>query len=263
VTQPFADGEPCLLIDAKGRHYLLDLKSGTTFQYHAGVLSHDAVIGQTEGSRIATSSDARLVALRPRLADYILRMKRGAQVVYPKDIGPIITWGDIGPGMTVVEGGTGSGALAMAIARAVGPGGRVVSVERRQDHAAHAAKVIGRFFGEVPSQLELRSGELTDAIEDVQPDRVVLDVPDPWEIIPAVIEAVAAGGVVVSYLPTVPQVQRLRDTMRDRFVDTTTAEFMMREWAVDGRSVRPEHRMVGHTGFITAGRLVGPRTPDE
>lgn len=255
MTTPFADGDSCLLIDTKGRHYLIELRAGARFQFHAGIVEHDALIGSDEGVRIATSTDARLVAVRPRLADYILRMKRGAQVVYPKDIGPILVWGDIAPGMTVVEGGTGSGALAMAIARAVGPAGRVVSVEIRPDHAAHARKVIGRFFGAIPEQLELRHGELAAVIVEVEPDRIVLDIPAPWEVVPAATKAMVPGGVLVSYLPTVPQVERLRDAMRDRFIDTITIEVLLREWAVDGRSVRPAHRMVGHTGFITSGRL--------
>ena len=247
-----------MLIDAKDRRYLLELRAGTTFQFHAGVVPHDAIIGRPQGIRVSSSSDARLIALRPRLADYILRMKRGAQVVYPKDIGPILVWGDIGPGMTVVEGGTGSGALAMALARAVGPTGRVVSVERREDHAAHARKVIARFFGEVPPQLELRSGEIAEALVEVEPERVVLDIPAPWEVVPAVEKALTPGGVLVSYLPTVPQVERLRDAMRTGFADAASIEVLHREWAVDGRSVRPEHRMVGHTGFLTSGRLVEP-----
>ncbi|MDH3730080.1 MAG: tRNA (adenine-N1)-methyltransferase [Acidimicrobiia bacterium] len=263
MSSPFADGDSCLLIDTKGRQYLIELRAGATFHYHSGVVPHDSIIGTHEGVRLTTSTEARLVALRPRLADYILRMKRGAQVVYPKDIGPIIVWGDIGPGMTVVEAGTGSGALAMALARAVGPAGRVVSVERRSDHAAHARKVISRFFGDIPEQLELRDGEVVDAITDVQPDRIVLDIPAPWEVVTTAEKGLAVGGVLVSYLPTVPQVERLRDAMRERFIDTMTAEFMMREWAVDGRSVRPEHRMVGHTGFITTGRLVDPRNAKQ
>lgn len=263
MNLPFADGESCLLIDAKGRHYLIELRAGTAFQYHSGVVPHDAIIGRDEGARLATSTDAKIVALRPRLADYVLRMKRGAQVVYPKDVGPIIVWGDIGPGMTVVEAGTGSGALAMALARAVGPTGRVVSVERRPDHAAHARNVISRFFGDIPQQLELRAGEVVDAIGDVEPERIVLDIPAPWEVVGTAEKSLAAGGVLVSYLPTVPQVERLRDAMRERFLDTMTMEVMMREWAIDGRSVRPEHRMVGHTGFITAGRLVDPRNAEQ
>jgi tRNA (adenine57-N1/adenine58-N1)-methyltransferase len=259
VTAQFADGDSCLLIDAKGRHYLIELRAGASFQFHAGVVDHDSLIGHNEGVRVATSTDARLVAVRPRLADYILAMKRGAQVVYPKDIGPIIVWGDIGPGMTVVEGGTGSGALAMAMARAVGPHGRVVSVELRPDFAAHARNVISRFFGYIPEQLELRQGDLADAITEVEPDRVVLDVPAPWEVVPVAERSMVPGGILVSYLPTVPQVERLRDAMRDRFIDSVTVEVLLREWAVDGRSVRPAHRMVGHTGFITSGRLVDVR----
>ena len=259
MGESFTEGDVCLLLDSKGRRYLLDLSAGARFQYHAGIVAHDDIIGEAEGTHVRSTTDSRLLALRPRLADYILAMKRGAQVVYPKDIGPIIVWGDIGPGMTVVEGGTGSGALAMALARAVGPEGRVVTVERRSDHARHAAKVMKRFFGVLPPQLEMRDGELIDAVVEVEPDRIVLDIPAPWEVVPAAAKAMTDGGVLVSYLPTVPQIERLREAMRDRFADVMTAEFMMREWAVDGRSVRPAHRMVGHTGFITTGRLVEPR----
>jgi tRNA (adenine57-N1/adenine58-N1)-methyltransferase len=180
-------------------------------------------------------------------------MPRGPQVVYPKDIGPILHWGDIAPGHTVVEAGTGSGALTMALVRAVGPTGRVISVERREDHAEHARRVIRRFFGEWPATLELRSGEVEEAIEGVAPDRLVLDLPEPWHSVPPAATGLADDGVLTAYLPTIPQVQRLRDALRrsGRFAPPTTFEVLHREWAADGRSVRPSHQMVGHTGFIT------------
>jgi tRNA (adenine57-N1/adenine58-N1)-methyltransferase len=134
----FRAGEPALLIDSRGRQFLLKLEEGRTFQFHNGTVPHDEMIGREDGTWIRSSGDARLLLIRPRLADFILKMKRGAQVVYPKDLGPIIVYGDIAPGMTVLEAGTGSGALTLGLARAVGPTGRVVTVERREDHAAHA-----------------------------------------------------------------------------------------------------------------------------
>ena len=195
MTTPFAAGEVCLLVDARGRRYLVDLQEGRTFEYHAGVVAHDDIIGNPDGVAVRTNSGARLIAVRPRLSDYILRMKRGAQVVYPKDIGPILVWGDIAAGMTVLEAGTGSGALTMALARAVGPSGRVVSVERRDDHAAHARKVITRFFGEVPAWVDLRVGDVEEIVEEVAPERLVLDLPEPWSVVEA-----AAGSMAPSTL---------------------------------------------------------------
>lgn len=253
-------GDAVLFVDGKGRHYLTTLEPGGTFHYHVGVVAHDDVIGKPDGVVVWTETanrQGRLVVLRPRLADYILRMKRGAQVVYPKDIGPILVWGDIGPGHTVVEAGTGSGALTMALLRAVGPEGRVVTVERRPDHADHARKVMTRFLGELPENLEMRHGDVEEALADAAPDRVVLDLPEPWHAVVPAAEAMSDGGVFTSYVPTVPQVQQLRDELRasKRYVDTQTFEFLMREWAADGRSVRPEHQMIGHTGFITVSRL--------
>jgi len=272
VTAAFEAGEVCLLLDARSRTYLVDLVAGGRFQYHAGGVEHDDIIGNPPGVVLRTTSAARLVALRPRLADYVLRMKRGPQVIYPKDLGPIIHWGDIGPGMTVVEAGTGSGALTLALLRAVGPTGKVVSVERRPAHARHAVAAITRFLGELPSTLELRDGDVEDMIIDVAPDRVVLDLPEPWHAVEAAAEGLADDGVLTSFLPTVPQVQRIRDALRrtGRFAAPSTFEVLHRDWAADGRSVRPSHQMVGHTGFITiasktlgeAGVTTGPVDDD-
>jgi len=260
VSATFRPGEPCLLIDAKGRRYLLDLEPGRQFQYHAGTLDHDDVIGSPDGTEFRSTGGSRLLALRPRLADYILTMPRGAQVVYPKDIGPILHWGDIGPGATVLEAGTGSGALTMALVRAVGPAGRVVSVERRPDHAAHARRIITRFMGEFPPTLELVEGDVADVVAGVSPDRMVLDLPEPGEVVAAAAGHMSDGGVLSVYLPTVPQVQHLHAALRGtrRFGDATTFEVLLREWKADGRSVRPASQMIGHTGFITIARHTGP-----
>jgi tRNA (adenine57-N1/adenine58-N1)-methyltransferase len=201
-----------------------------------------------------------LLVLRPRLADYILKMKRSAQVVYPKDLGPIIVYADIGPGMTVVEGGTGSGALTLGLSRAVGPGGRVISVEIREDHAAHARKAIERWHGEIPENITLQSGDVADVVAEVAPDRIVLDLPEPWHVLETASGHQPSGGVLCAYLPTVPQVQTTVERARElgTFAEIEVKEFLVRDWNVSGRSVRPKHTMVGHTGFLVFMRKTDP-----
>lgn len=260
AEQPFDKGDHCLLIDGKGRQFLLTLEPGKQFQYHFGSLEHDELIGRPDGSVVRSSLGGKLIALRPRLADYILKMKRGAQVVYPKDLGAILVWGDIGPGMTVLEAGTGSGALTMGLIRAVGSAGTVVSVERREDHAAHARRTLEAFFGDIPATVDLREGDVADFIGEVAPDRLVLDLPEPFAVVEAAAAGLPSGAVWVSYVPTVPQVQQTADELRaaECFYDITHFEIMHREWNVEGRSVRPNHQMVGHTGFITTARKTQP-----
>lgn len=254
--EPFRDGEPCLLNDSRGRQYLVTLASGKTWQSDKGSLPHDVVIGAPEGAIVLTTTEAPLVALRPRLADYVLRMKRGAAVMYPKDTGALITWADIAPGCTVVEAGTGSGALTLALSRAVGDTGLVVSVERREDHAVHARRLIEAFSNGMPTNLDLRIGDVESVIVDVAPHRIVLDLPEPWHSVAPAAEALSGGGVFASYLPTVPQVQTLREALDEAktFTEIDTFEILMRSWTIEGRSVRPDHRMIGHTGFITVAR---------
>jgi tRNA (adenine57-N1/adenine58-N1)-methyltransferase len=248
----FAEGDSALLIDTKGRHFLLRLESGRTFQYHQGTVTHDELIGASDGSWVESSTGSRLLLLRPRLADFILKMKRAAQVVYPKDLGPILVFGDIGPGMTVLEAGTGSGALTLGLSRAVGPAGKVVSVEKRGDHGEHAKKTVARWYGEVPENVELRIGDVVDVIPEVRPDRIVLDLPEPWHAIDVAAESQPSGGLLCAYLPTIPQVQVAVETARETgvFAEIEIKEFFVRDWNVDGRSVRPAHSMIGHTGFL-------------
>ena len=257
----FAAGDACLLFDNKGRRYLLTLRPGSDFQYHHGMLPHDDIIGSEPGTRFASSKGSPLVALRPRLADYVLTMKRGATVVYPKDAAAMVMWGDVGPGMRVVEAGTGSGALTMALLRAVGDTGHVTSVDTRRDHSDRAARLISTFFGGLPDQLTLVVGEVEEELAIRTPDRVLLDLPEPWHSVPIAAEQMRPGGVFTCYLPTVPQVQEVRDAMAatGRFHDVETFEVLQRGWAVEGRSVRPSHRMQGHTGFITVGRVIAPQ----
>jgi tRNA (adenine57-N1/adenine58-N1)-methyltransferase len=256
-------GDPALLIDSKGRHFLLELTPGRVFQYHEGSVAHADLIGQEDGSWVLSSTGAHLLLLRPRLADFVLKMKRGAQVVYPKDLGPILVYADIGPGMTVVEAGSGSGALTIGLSRAVGPQGRVVSVELREDHAAHARKAVGRWYGEVPANVDLRVGDVVEEMRSLAPERIVLDLPEPWHVAEAAAQHQPGGGILAAYLPTVVQVQTLVESARATgvFAEIEVTEVLARDWNVSGRSVRPEHNMVAHTGFLVFMRKTARKPP--
>jgi tRNA (adenine57-N1/adenine58-N1)-methyltransferase catalytic subunit len=258
VTEVFREGEKALLIDQRDRTYLFQLQAQGTYHTHSGTMPHDALIGHPEGTTVTTSKGMVLVAFRPRFADFVLKMPRGAQVVYPKDLGPILTYADIYPGARVLEAGTGSGALTIALSRAAGPRGRVVSFEVRPDHQAQARKNLEAFFGTLPEGLELRAGSLDEVGGSAERfDRAVLDLPDPWQPLPALAEVMEPGSVICAYLPTTVQIQRFALALPDHgFVHIETFETLRRGWHVTQRSVRPDHRMQGHTGFLTVGRRV-------
>lgn len=253
---PFASGERILLIDQRNRHYLVKLHAGGTYHTHSGTLAHDDILGRDEGIRLETSNGMVLTAFRPRFADYALKMKRGAQVVYPKDLGPILTYADVFPGARVLEAGTGSGALTIALLRAVGEPGRVVSYEIRDEHREQAVANLEDFFGALPDTLDLRAGDLREiAGSNERFDRCVLDLPEPWATLESLRDVLEPGGIVCAYLPTTIQVQQLVLAFEPAgFLHIETFEVLRRGWHVTDRSVRPDHRMVGHTGFLTVGR---------
>ncbi len=259
MSTPFESGERVLLIDGRGRRFLVRLQPGSSFHFHGGVVPHDLIIGAGEGSVVASSMGARLLCLRPTMADFILKMPRGAQVIYPKDISAILVFTDIAPGTRILEAGTGSAALTIALCRATGPEGRVVSYELREDFHARARSNLDDFFGKVPSWLELRLGDVREVAGAEGPafDRVVLDLPEPWAVLPEVGGVLAPGGILCSYLPTTNQVQAAVLAMETGgLVEVQTFEILLRTWHVTRESVRPDHRMVAHTGFVTVGRKV-------
>lgn len=255
---PLAAGELVVLTDRKRRRYLVTLEAGAEWHSHAGVVPHDALIGAREGSAIRTNRNMEVVVLRPTREDFVLKMKRGAQVVYPKDQAMILAAADVRPGCTVVEAGAGSGALTLALLAAVGPSGRVISFERRDDHAAVARRNVARFHGGEPDAWELRLGDVVEGLADVRAHRVVLDLLEPWEVVRGAASALPPGGIVLAYTPTVPQVMRFTEALWDdgRFTDVRTTETLVRPWDVDGLAVRPAHRMVAHTAFLTVARRV-------
>jgi tRNA (adenine57-N1/adenine58-N1)-methyltransferase catalytic subunit len=249
-------GEKVLLLDRKGRRYLTTLQEGAQFHFHAGIVDHDALLGRHEGTRVRSTKGAWLTVLRPTASEWTVKAPRGAQVVYPKDQAMIVSLGDICPGATVVEAGAGSGALTSALLRAVGPSGRVVSYELRPEFADVAARNVADRFGGLPDTWELRRGDVLAGLPEQRCDRVVLDLLEPWEVVKAACEALHPGGILVAYTPTVPQVMRLREALAGdaRWGLAETVETLVRGWHVDGLAVRPDHRMVAHTAFLTTAR---------
>lgn len=266
-AQPLRAGELVILTDRKRRRWMITLESGGQWHSHAGVVEHDDLIGQTEGTAVRSAGDMEVTALRPTVEDYVLEMPRGAQVVYRKDQAMILTLADIRPGCTVIEAGAGSGALSIALLQAVGSDGRVISYERREDHLAVAEANVARFFGGAPDTWQPRHGDVAHGLEDglhaAGCDRIVLDLPEPEVLVGPAAGALRAGGLLVAYVPSVTQIARLGEELDgdERFDLPQTSETLHRQWRVAGQSVRPEHRMVAHTGFLTVVRRV--LTPDE
>jgi tRNA (adenine57-N1/adenine58-N1)-methyltransferase len=255
-----AAGERVLLVDRKDRRYLVTLHPGRSFQSHAGVIEHDSVIGRSEGEEVEAhqrdgrvTSSARYLVLRPTLADVVVGMPRGAQVIYPKDLGAILVAADIFPGARVLEAGVGSGALSMAMLRA---GAVITGYELRPDFAERARANVEAFLGpEQPYSVLERDVYL--GIETDGLDRVVLDLAEPWQVVTHAEKALAPGGIFLAYLPTINQTAELRGALeRSAFAMAETFEILRRTWHIEGRSVRPDHRMVAHTGFITHARLL-------
>jgi len=262
VPGAFEVGDRVQLTDPKGRHHTVVLEAGKQFHTHRGAIEHDDLIGAPEGSVVTSTANTGYLALRPLLADFVLSMPRGAQVIYPKDAAQIVAFGDVGPGMRVLEAGAGSGALTCSLLRAVGSGGSVTSYERREDFADVARGNVGAFFGEVPGNWDLRLGDLADHPAEEVVDRVVLDMLEPWAVLPTVAAALRPGGVLVGYVATVTQLSTYVEALRAQglWTEPHAWESLIRPWHAVGLAVRPEHRMVAHTAFLVTSRRLAPGT---
>lgn len=254
MSRPLSEGDLVQLLDSKGRKYQVTLQAGKEFHSHSGFVLHDDIIGEPEGSTIRTTRGQAYMVLRPTLSEFILKMPRGAQVIYPKDIGPLLMIADIGPGVRVLESGVGSGALSMGMLRA---GAEIVGYELREDFAQRAAANVAQFLGAAAMdryRVELR--DCYEGIDETDLDRVVLDLPEPWQVVKHAERALRPGGILVAYTPSVVQVAQLREAIAaGRFFGAETVEVLQRGWYVEGQAVRPDHRMVAHTGFLTSARL--------
>lgn len=252
---PLGEGEPVVLLDRKDREYLARLDLRRPIAIRGGRISAEQLLGRAEGCTVRSSVNEPFLVFRPSLPQLIPNLPRNAQVIYPKDLGPILIWADIFPGARVIEAGAGAGALSMALLRAVGLEGELITYEIRPDFAEMARKNIDKFFGPAPNWT-LKLGDIASELNETGVDRVVLDLPEPWGVIAGAWKALRPGGILLSYLPTVLQVKSLVDALRDdrRFACIETMETLMRFWHIKGASVRPQHRMVAHSGFLIAAK---------
>ena len=256
----FAAGDRIQLTDPKGKLHSFTITPGKEWHTHKGWIVHDELIGLPEGSVVATTAGLKFTAFKPLLADYVLTMPRGATIVYPKDAAMIVGLADIYPGARVLEAGVGSGALTISLLRAVGPTGKVNSIERRADFAENAHSNVSNYFGEKPTNWSLSVGDLQDQNYESEYDRVVLDMLAPWECVDLAARALRPGGVFLAYVATTTQLSVTAEALKDdgRFTEPESSETIVRGWHHEGLAVRPQQRMIGHTGFLIQSRRMAP-----
>jgi tRNA (adenine57-N1/adenine58-N1)-methyltransferase catalytic subunit len=263
---PFRVGDKAQLTGPKGKLNTIALEPGAVFYTHRGGIAHDDIIGGPDASVVHSSNGDEYLAMRPLLSDFVMSMPRGAAIVYPKDAAQILALGDIFPGANVVEAGVGSGALTLWLLRAVGESGHLTSFERRDEFARVASGNVVSFLGAAPSNWTLTVGDFVDALPaaaaEGSVDRIVLDMLAPWECVDACAQALTPGGVLICYIATVTQLSRTAEALRatGAFNDPDSSETMVRGWHVEGLAVRPDHRMIGHTGFLLRARRLAPGT---
>lgn len=255
----FAPGDRVQLTDPKGRMHTIVLEPGKQYHTHRGALAHDDLIGLPDGSVVTSAGGTAYLALRPLLADYVLSMPRGAQVIYPKDAAQIVAMGDVFPGAKVLEAGAGSGALSCSLLRAIGDGGELHSYEMRPDFAEIARRNVEAFFGAPPKAWTLSVGDVNECTETGF-DRIILDMLAPWECLDLVDRALVPGGVFIAYVATTPQLSEVVEALRERggYTEPRAWESLVRDWHADGLAVRPDHRMIAHTAFLISARKLAP-----
>ncbi len=256
----FQYGDRVQLTDAKGKLYSITLTAGAEWHTHKGMLKHDELVGIPEGSIVVTNGELKFQAFRPLLADYVLSMPRGATIIYPKDAAMILGVADIKPGVRVLEAGVGSGALSISILRAIGENGFLHSVEIRDDFAKISEKNVSSYFGQKPANWKLSVGALQEQQLENNYDRIVLDMLAPWECMDVASNALVPGGVFMSYVATTTQLSRIAEAIKDsgNFTEPESSETIVRGWHHEGLAVRPQHRMIGHTGFLVFARRMAP-----
>ena len=263
IDRNFKYGDRVQLTDAKGKLYSITLTKGAEWHTHKGMLKHDDLVGLPEGSIVATNGELKFQVFRPLLADYVLSMPRGATIIYPKDAAMILGVADIGPNMRVLEAGVGSGALSIAILRAIGSDGYLHSVEIRDDFAKISEDNVTNYFVGKPKNWQLTVSALQDQKFDADYDRVVLDMLSPWECVETASAALIPGGVLLAYVATTTQLSKIAEAIKDcgNFTEPESSETIVRGWHHEGLAVRPQHRMIGHTGFLVFARRMAPGVP--
>ncbi len=256
----FQAGDRIQLTDPKGKLYSFTITPGKEWHTHKGWITHDDLIGLPEGSVVSTTAGLKFTAFIPLLADYVLSMPRGATIVYPKDAAMIVGVADVYPGARVLEAGVGSGALTLSLLRAVGSEGSVHSVERRQDFADNATANITNYFGTAPTNWSLAVGSVQEQEFTTPFDRVILDMLAPWECVEMASQVLRPGGVFLAYVATTTQLSATAEALKDdgHFTEPESSETIVRGWHHEGLAVRPQQRMIGHTGFLIQSRRMAP-----
>ena len=256
----FQAGDRIQLTDPKGKLYSFTITPGKEWHTHKGWITHDNLIGLPEGSVVSTTAGLKFTAFIPLLADYVLSMPRGATIVYPKDAAMIVGVADIYPGARVLEAGVGSGALTLSLLRAVGSEGSVHSVERRQDFADNATANITNYFGSAPTNWSLAVGSVQEQEFTTPFDRVILDMLAPWECVEMAAKVLRPGGVFLAYVATTTQLSATAEALKHygHFTEPESSETIVRGWHHEGLAVRPQQRMIGHTGFLIQSRRMAP-----
>ena len=270
MSEIFSAGDRVQLTGPKGRINTIVLVNGGRHGTHRGEIRHDDIIGKPSGSVIENHNGEKFLALKPLLSDYVLSMPRGAQIIYPKDAGQIIVEGDIFPGAVVIEAGVGSGALSSYLLRAIGDKGKLFSFEIREEFAQIAKANVENFLGITPKNWKITIGLLQENLSKIvkksSADRAVLDMLAPWECISEVEKALKPGGLVICYVATATQLSRVAEEIKStgRFTSVVAFETLVRPWHLEGLAVRPEHRMISHTGFLLTARKLaeGTELPD-
>jgi len=262
IDRSFVAGDRVQLTDSKGKMHTITLVADKEWHTHNGWLVHNDVIGKPEGSVVETTGGLKFLAFRPLYADYVLSMPRGATIVYPKDSALIVGMADIAPGLRVLEAGVGSGALAIALLKALGPDGHLTSFERREEFAEIATRNVVDYFRGKPANWELNVGSVQDAHHGHKYDRVILDMLAPWDCVDMAATVLEPGGVFMAYVATTTQLSQVAESIKSsaQFTEPESFESMVRGWHHEGLAVRPQHRMIGHTGFLIMSRRLAPGT---
>lgn len=251
----FQAGDLALLIDAKGRRKIITLQPDEKYFSHTGAIEHNAILNGSDAVIVETEKGSKYLAIKPLLRDFVLGMPRGATVIYPKDAAMIVGYADLYPGAKVLEAGVGSGALSASVLRAIGSQGYLESYERREDFALIAQANVENFFGAAPKNWVVNVGDVID-VENQGFTHILLDMLEPWIPLPKLSSVMLPGGVLCCYLATTTQLSVFVEKIRELecFTEPEAFETILRPWHLEGLAVRPEHRMIGHTGFLVLTR---------
>jgi tRNA (adenine57-N1/adenine58-N1)-methyltransferase len=250
-------GDLALLVGLRHKHFIFPLVPGGTFHTHRGILIHDELIGKPWGSQVFSHQGSPFFMLQPSLADLLVDLKRSTQIMYPKDIGFILTNMSVGPGQTVLEAGTGSGSMTVALAYAVGTQGRVVTYERRPEFQTLARKNLERLG--MDARVDFKLGDIADGFTEMNVDAIFLDVPNPWDYMQQARSALKPGGFFCNLVPTFNQVEKLLYSLRrGSFAFIEVCELLMRYYKPEPTRLRPTDRMVAHTGYLIFARRIEP-----